>query len=230
MARHSLQYAAVNNAVTPPKKRGCLFYGCLALLLCGLILTVLAYAGYRYASRTINRWVNEYTDTAPLKIENVEISSAELSALQKRIAAFGEALESQRSELLLSADEINALIAKDPTLKDLRGKLFVIIEADRIKGKISLPLENIGPLKLKGRYLNGVATFKVFLERRNLSVRVDRVEVKGKPLPPVVLSELQKQNFGQEIQNNPEAGRTLKKFDSIQIKDGQLILKSKGKE
>jgi len=216
----------------PPRKRGCFFYGCLTLLLVVLLAGALGFVFYRYATNAVNRLVNEYTDTAPAKIEKVEISPAELAALNQRVASFAAALQNQQAgqELVLSADDINALIATDSNFKDLKDKLFVIIDGDRLKGKISLPLDNIGPLKLRGRYLNGLAGFNVSLEGTNLSVRIDTVEVKGKPLPAPVLSEFQKQNFARDLQRDPETARTLQKFDRIQVRDGTLVLKNRVKQ
>ena len=56
------------------------------------------------------------------------------------------------AELVLNATDLNVLIGENP---DLKGKLFVEFDDDQVKGKVSMPLPDIGPLKLKGRYLNG---------------------------------------------------------------------------
>lgn len=124
---------------------------------------------------------------------------------------------------MLTADDLNALIAQE---KEIQGKLFVRID-DRIKGELSLPLENIGPLKLKGRYLNGAVTFKVALADGTLDVRLDDVTVKGKPLPGMLLSEFKKQNFAREFQNDPKTAADIAKFESIQITNGTVILRNK---
>ena len=216
----------------PPRKRGCFFYGCLALLVMMLIAGVLGYVGYRYASNAVNRLVNDYTDTAPAPIEKVELSPSELNELKQRMGTFAQALQSQQSaqELVLTARDINALIATESNLSHLKDRLFVMIDDDRITGKISWPLENIGPLKLKGRFLNGVAAFNVSLEGTNLNVRIDSIEVKGKPLPPSVLAEFQKQNFAEDIRGDPEAAEALRKFDRIQVQDGAVVLKNRVKQ
>ena len=53
-----------------------------------------------------------------------------------------------------------------------------------------MPLKDIGPLKLQGRFLNGTATFKIALHGGTLDVRVENVAVQSKPLPPLLLAEL----------------------------------------
>jgi len=101
---------------------------------------------------------------------------------------------------------------------------------NRIRAKVSVPLDNFGPLKLKGRYLNGVGTFKASLENGVLVVTLDDLEAKGKPVPAPMLAQFKKQNLAQDIQGKPNAAATIAKFESIRIKDGAVILKNKVKE
>src|SRR5258706_8798135 len=149
----------MNSESNPPKPRGCFFYGCLTLAVLGLLALVLGVVGYYVVKATAARWINEYTATAPAEIEKVEYSPAQMQALRARLAAFKDALDHGKpsTELTLTAEDLNALIAQEP---QLQGKLFVRIDQDRIKGEISIPLETLGPLKLQGRYLNGSATFR----------------------------------------------------------------------
>lgn len=215
----------------PPKKRGCFFYGCLTLVILFLIGGLGTYLVVRYAVNRITQLVNNYTDTAPISLETVTLPPAQMSVLRDRVAAFGQALQNLATsqELVLTAEEINALIGSDPSFKAFKGQLLVVISGDQIKGKVSLPLPDIGPLKLKGRYLNGEAGFRVSLVSGELDVHLDNVIVKGQPLPAAIMAELKKNNLAAEFQKNPQNAANLEKFDSIQIKDGKLILRNKGK-
>ena len=219
----------VSNEQNPPKKRGCFFYGCISLVIVSVLGVLVAYLGFRYVMKTADRLIAEYTDTKPALIESVEVSPEQLNALQKRVAAFKAVLDAQKvsQELALSAEDLNALISSDPSFKDLKNKLFVNIEDDRIKGKVSIPLENLGPFKLKGRYLNGMAAFKVSLESGTLVVLLDELEVKGKSLPPQLLAQFRKQNLAQDAQSNTNTAQVIQKFESIRVKDGTVILKNK---
>ena len=222
------QYARMNDGSNPPKQRGCLFYGCLTLGILALLMIVgVIVVGY-FAKRAINRWVADYTDSAPAVIQRVEYPAEQLQALRARLKAFKEAMNQggESVELLLSADDLNALITAE---KDLSGKAFVQIDGETIKGNISLPLDDLGPLKLKGRYLNGTGAFKVALENGFLDVTLDTLEVKGKSLPQPLLKELKKQNLAKDVASEPEAKATIEKLQSIQIKDGKVILTSSGK-
>jgi len=209
----------------PPKKRGCLFYGCLAVIIFSLAASLLAYVGYRYLRNQLARFL----DTSPAPIETVELSPAERDGLQQRLAAFKEAMDGQKipRELTLTARDLNALIAATPEWK---GKLFAMIENGRIKGRISLPLADFGPFKLKGKYLNGAATFKASLETETLSVTIEQVEVKGQPLPAWILSKLRTQNLVQGLQNDPRRAPTIQKLESLRVVNDVVVLKNRIKE
>ena len=210
----------------PAKQRGCWFYGCLTLAILALLGGIAAWIAVRYAVRTASGWVEGYTSTNRIPIESVSISQGELKSLQDRVVSFSRTLDGQQGsrDLVLSADEINALIQNDPQYKDLRSKLHVMLEGDQIKGKLSMPLDDVG---FKDRYLNGLATIKVTLADGVLNINLKDVQVGDKPLPPAMLSELRKYNFAQNVQTDPDAQRSLQKFESIQVKDSKLIIRAK---
>lgn len=212
----------------PPKKRGCFFYGCLTLLILVALAALVVFLSYRYVVGT----VDSFTDTKPTPIETTEATPAELDAIRQRAERFGKALERQENaeEFVITAHEINALISNSPEYHEAKGKLFVLIEGGRIKGKVSIPLtEDIGPIKTKGRYLNGVATFRVALTNGTPLLNIDNLEVKGKPLPSVILNELKKKNMAEDISKDPQAANNLAKIDTFTVKDDQIIIRNKVK-
>ena len=60
-----------------------------------------------------------------------------------------------------------------------------------------------------------------------LVVGIDDVQVKGQPLPEPFLSELKKKNIGQEVIKDPQVQNTITKLESIDVRDGKLVLKNK---
>jgi len=210
----------------PPKKRGCLFYGCLAVIIFSLAASLLAYLGYRYLRHQLARFL----DTTPVPIETVEISPAERDGLQQRLATFKEAMDGQKipRELALTARDLNALIAAQAP--EWKGKVFAMIDNGRIKGRISLPLEDKGPLKLKGKYLNGIATFNASLEDGTLNVTIEQVEVKGQPLPAWILAKVRAQNPAQGLQSDPGRAQTIQKLESLRVVNDVVVLKNRIKE
>ncbi len=210
----------------PPKKRGCFFYGCLAVIIFGLAASLLAYVGYRYLRNQLARFL----DATPVPIKTVEISPAERDELQQRLAAFKEAMDGQKipRELVLTARDLNTLIAAQAP--EWKSKVFAMIENGRIKGRISLPLEDKGPLKLKGKYLNGIATFNASLEDGTLNVAIERVEVKGQPLPAWMLSKVRAYNLAQGLQSDPRSAQTIQKLESLRVVNDVVVLKNRIKE
>src|SRR6266404_3546892 len=145
----------------PKARRGCFFYGCLTGVTLLLIVLAGFLAGYRYARKMFN----DFTDSKPLPLPTVQLSQPQLDELQQRIERFREAVRQRQpaAPLALTANEINALIATDPDLKELKGKLYVTIEGGQLKGRISVPMEQVGLPVFRGRYLNGDGTFSVSL-------------------------------------------------------------------
>ena len=83
---------------------------------------------------------------------------------------------------------------------------------------------------LKGRYLNGSATFNLSFHNGALSVTPQTIIVKGKPLPEVFMQEIRKQNLATKPADDPDAAALLRGLDDIQIKEGKLVIVPKEKK
>ena len=214
----------------PPRKRfGCWFYGCVGLIVFVLVGALLLFLGGRYAFRQLERVALQHTDTQPIPIERVEVPPAELEAIQARMRTFHEALTAgkESKELVLTAHDINALIAGSPDFQEFRDKIFVMLEGDKAKARVSWPLRDLGPFKLKGRYLNATVAFKFEFQDGVLRLFLDDVQVKGAPLPPAILTRFRSENLAKDWQNNPQHATELQKYESIRLQDDKLILKNK---
>jgi hypothetical protein len=213
-----------------PKRRSCLFYGCItSLVLAAVVLVGLVFL-VRNASNVLNRLAIQYTEPVPAQLQRVEVSPAELQQIEQRVARFGQALDQQvADELVLTDREINALIAQSPAFKEFRDKLFVTIDGNTVKGQISLPLDNWGPLQLKGRYLNAEVAFRVSFRNGQLGVFMDQLRVKGQSLPGSIATAFGQQNLAEQWQRDPQAAAQIARFESIQVQDGKLILRCKGR-
>ena len=99
------------------------------------------------------------------------------------------------------------------------------MEGDKLKAQISLPLEMLKIGMLKGRYLNGEAELKASLSAGILVVTLESLEVNGKRPPEKFLAELRKQNLAKDAYDNPKNAEMIRRFESLEIKDGKIILK-----
>jgi hypothetical protein len=207
--------------------RGCFFYGCLTAVVLVVVAAVGGYFGIRYY---VNKLVNTYTDTAPLAIPTVETTQAEADALLEKVRTFKTALAGGTAEpLAIGTKELNTLIAFSPDFKDLKGKAYVAVEDDKLRGQISLPLDGLPLVGAKGRYLNGEAALKASLENGVLMVTLDSLKIKGQDAPSEVIAAFQKQNLAKDAYQNPDTAKVLSQLESISIKDGAMTIKPRAK-
>lgn len=216
----------MSNEINPAKKRGCLFYGCLSLVIVALLVVTVGILGYFFLKRTTEGLVRNFTEPGPARLERVEYSREQTDILQRKAAEFQQALEAGTNviDLTLTAEDLNALIS---TQRELKDKLFVRIDNEQVRGDISMPLTDLGPIKLGGRYLNASVVFNIVLTNGVLDIRLRDVTVKDKPLPAMVLSELRKNNLALEFQRDPKMASDIAKYDAIQITNGAVILRNK---
>lgn len=207
------------------KGRGCLFYGCFVALLLGLAIVGGTYFGVR---SVVNKFVNNYTSPTPMVLPVVDMPAAESEALRARVDDFRQALAggtNPPSPLALDTRELNALIATWPDFKPLKDRVYLSIQSNRLSGQISLPADQIVPLaRMKGRYLNGAAAFKVSMENGVLLVIMDSLQILADKVPENVMVKLRQQNLAKDVYANAHAAAALQRIGSITITDDQLVI------
>ncbi len=209
-------------------RRGCFFYGCITGLILLVIVVVAGVAGYYALKKKLTSWVDNYTDTQPMTLPTVSLSRDDLDKLNARFGTFKDSVRSNQptAPLVLTSDDLNGMLAESPDAKQSKGKLYVTLDGSKVKGDISLPLDDLGTTMtmFKGRYLNGSGTFNVSLHDGVLFVAPDMITVKGKPLPDAFMQGLRNANLAQGVTNNPDAMVILNKLKEIEIKDSKLIV------
>ena len=209
-------------------RRGCFFYGCIT----GLVLLVLVLGALMVGLHYVKKMVNQFTGTRPMELPTVQMSQGEISSLKQRFEAFQQAVREQRpaQPLTLTADDINALMGSSRNREALKGKFYVSLDGDKLKGEISMPLREVGVGMFKGRYLNGSATFNLSFHNGALSVTPQTITVKGKPLPEVFMQEIRKQNLAAQSVNDSNVVAVLQGLEDIQVKEGKLVIVPKEKQ
>jgi len=202
-------------------RRGCMFYGCML----GLVMLLLAAAGGLLGLHYAKKMLTNFTDAAPVPLPVVKMSEAEITQLHKRVDDFSEAVRSSRPAppLALTSDELNELIQTNPDLEEWKGKLYLTFEGNQIRGKISLPMDQVLPL-FRGRYLNGEGLFDISLKRGFLRLTARQLWVKGNPLPDKYMQEIRNQNLAKRFNSDPRVSIALDKLQSIDVKDGKLVI------
>lgn len=209
-------------------RRGCFFYGCITSLVLLVIVLGALLVGLHY----VKKMVNSFTETKPMELPTVQMSQAEVDRVKQRFEAFQQTVREQSATnpLVLTADDINALIAGSAELQSLKGKFYVRLEGDHLKGEVSMPLQEVGLRMFKGRYLNGSATFDLAFHNDMLFVTPQAILVKGKPVPEVYMQEIRKENLAVGLTNKPDAVAVLKGLRDIQVKEGKLVIVPKEKQ
>lgn len=204
----------------PRKKRGCLFYGCLATIVVSIIGVILVGVGIFFVYRGINELVKQYGEDAPRAIPVSELPPAELKNVHDRVTGFQAALEAAKPTppLVLTASEINALIDEHPQLK---GIIAIDLTGDKIRGQVSLPLERF---RFPGKFLNGAATFDVRIDNGLLLVTLDTLEVKGKLIPEEDMAKFRMENLAKSFGKDPKDAKQIARIEKIEVKDGKLII------
>jgi hypothetical protein len=207
---------------TPKRRRGCLFYGCLTGAVClAAILLALLLGVYQ-----LKKMFNQYTDNQPMPLPALQMSQPEIEQTQRSVEGFLDAVRAGRSTppLALTGDEINAIIAANPDLRALRNKVYVSIRGNQLKAQVSVPMEEIGLPRFKGRYLNGTATLAVSLQNGMLVLIPQEIVAKGKPLPEWYMSRIRRQNLAAGFNDNPRVSIAVDRLQDVQVKDGKLVI------
>jgi hypothetical protein len=210
--------------VQPPRKSrfGCFMWGCLSALIAGVLLCgVVGGGGYWW----IRTQVQKYTVVEGLDLPVIQIDEESLLALDERMEQFQQALEQESAEgleLVLTADELNALIQKN---EQLRGRVFVQIADGKISGQISIPTDGLPGGR--GRFLNASATAEASLRDGKLDVRLIDAEVRGEKVPEVVMQALAKENIAEEFTKDPDAAKFLSGIESMEIIEDRVILRTR---
>ncbi|MBE7499647.1 MAG: hypothetical protein HS113_04945 [Verrucomicrobiales bacterium] len=208
------------------KGRGCFFYGCLTLLVLFLVCAVALYFGLRYA---VSRMIAQYTAATPVAVPRVEGTPEEVQAVQARFLRFSDAIRAGQptDPLVLSEKDLNLLIQHTRELEQHKDHLHVAIEGRRLRGTVSLPLEQLGWSRLKGRYFNGVAELKASLENGVLLVTLDALEVNGKPVPEQMMLGIRGQNLARDVYKDARSMELLKRLERIEVDDGRVLVRAR---
>ncbi|HOX55546.1 MAG TPA: hypothetical protein P5205_05910 [Candidatus Paceibacterota bacterium] len=193
-------------AVKP--RRGCFFYGCITSLVLLVLLLAAGLIGLHYMKKLVNR----YTDTQPMKLPAVQMPPGEVRKLKQRFGAFEQAVGEHRPAptLALTADDINALVSSVLEQQPTQGNIHVTLEGDRMRGQVSVPMQEIGLSMFKGRYLNGSATFNLAFRDGALFVTAQTVTVKGKPLPEALMQAVRREPGGSPGRGTAGGGRAAR--------------------
>ncbi len=212
---------------TPPlqpekRRKGCLFYGCLTLVILCLAVLVGGGLGLYLLYQKAEAVAEKYAATEPMELPQVHYTQVDQDLFQERLKTFADGLAQGKPTvpLTLQGEDLNLLLASSPDLKVLSEGVRLKVEGDEVKGLVSLRLGDLGFPFFKDRYINGEISFQVSLADSRLTVSPREIRVNDKPLPGEYLAAIRQHNFAESANQNPDLKQTLDQIESIEVKDG----------
>jgi hypothetical protein len=181
----------------------------LSYVTCGLMIlagTVVAYARNR---------VTAYTSKSPIALPKQRLSRDHLARVERRLEKISNQVinypQVQR-DFLISTEEINTLVHKEPKLRD---KIFVKISDDQLKADVCFPADLLPGGA--GRFFNAEVTIEPKVENGKLKLTVKDALVDGQSVPEVWMKLVRERNFAKPLYNDAEIAQILANVESVMV-------------
>jgi len=177
--------------------------------------------------------VERYTATTPMPISTNPLPAIEQDELDDRVERFADAIEEGLTPepLLLSGQDLNALLQDLWEDEEIPGEMALRIEDGRLRSNLSIPLKpgfSIGPFTpdVEGRYLNGTVTFRVALKDGVLSTDIERFVMNGKTLPGWIVDAVEREFIDEQILDNKDLREFTDKLARVQVSADSILLEA----
>ena len=206
----------------PPKKRNWLLIGCLGTIaVVFLLIAAVVVGGWLWFRSLTNRYLADKPQPLPI----VELSRNEALQLDGKLQQVYQAVQqNQPFELELNTAELNSALSQNGDLKD---RVWLEIRDGKLRGKVSIPLDESGMKALQGRWLNGDATLNLTANSGNVRLSLQDLTVNGQSLPAQLLEGLREQNFIEGMTKEGEAAEYLQKVEAITFAGDKLRVRFK---
>lgn len=207
----------------PPKRRGfpcgCFLGGCLVSI---LLLVLAAGLGTYFLYSWYHSQLLKYTSETSLELPSMHITQQDVDDVVAKLEEFREQFDlgDAPQELILTEEEINTLIARNPELK---GRIYISIVEDNLRAEVSFPMDQWPGGR--GRFFNGSATLQIELEDGVLIARAVDVEVNGLRIPEPIMEPVRRENIAEPLNRDSEISKTLQRCKQLIIESNRIILK-----
>ena len=211
------------------------FAGCAILIAALLVMVFLIVFSVVTLFRQFNA-IARFTGEKPVRVEvsALEGKEADLNRLAERLEAARQQLDGNAEvSVALTPEELNLAIAAYEPFKELRGTFRVIAaEGDGLRIAISFPLngkprlsrkEEGGWITSDSRYLNGILVARPELLKREVVLKLDRIEVPGADVPREFIEQMSPYRITERYLTDPLLGPAMAKLTRVGIADGKLV-------
>lgn len=208
------------------------FYGCAIMSLAALVFGgIIAWSAYSLITQ--DKAIAVFTVDEPEKMPVVEITPEAKATLTKRFTDFAAAVAAgQGAELSLSVAELNAMLTMAPdsgygTYTELLRFEKTDPTKSTITGRISLPMNRLKFWEGKKRYLNGHATFLVYVHEEGIDAKVVDIKVPGKEVAEGFVAGMEIWPWVAPYRKIEPLGATLKAVKKVTVTADGITLSTK---
>ena len=197
-----------------------------------ILLVVAGFLVFGFVKGVIEDGVANFTTDQPVAIETPEFTPAQVKDATDRYEAFYAAMKAGQTPepLVLSAQDINALLFNHSDFKAIAGKGKVDIQDNLMKSAVSVNLEDLEiPVKfiadaVAGRYFNGEVTLSISMPSGRPTAFIEELEVNGMHPPEEMMAGLQQENLLKEAQSDPNLKKFFDQISDLKIENNQLVI------
>ncbi|MFK5924205.1 MAG: LmeA family phospholipid-binding protein [Verrucomicrobiota bacterium] len=195
-----------------------------------VIVTMLVFGGLAVLYIGVGYWMNSQLDAitapTPVEISVAKPSQQQIDSAYHKLEQIKQASETQAMvRIAFTAEDINALIASEALLTDLRGKAFVEkIDSQGIQTKVTQQLRSL-PLR-PDRFLNATIAFVPVVLRDSLVFEIHDVRVPGKEVPQGFIEGYSKQDFFKLDAKNEQLKPILLQLRRAYLEDDHVIIET----
>lgn len=168
-----------------------------------------------------------FTGDSPAEIKVLNPSEAQIKSLNDKLFAIKAATSQSKTErILLSADDLNTLIATAEILKDFRGTTFIQSITDRgIETRMTQPMRKI-PLTPGQRHLNAKFIFQPELRKRTIALRVIDIISDTGSIPEQFVKNYDTIGFFKIDPENPNIKPIIPKLSRVYVESGNVVIET----
>lgn len=229
------------SAVPPPQipasKGGCACcaMGCTTMFVVALLALALLLGGSWWL---LTKVVNDYTSSEPISVEVGPVSDEQFATANQKFEAVHEAVRRDQSITVeFTAAQLNALIARHPEFREMRGKFRVGIADSVVTLEMSVPLREIQLPKIRDRWLNASARFELIYHNEAFNFSLRSLTTNDREVPLNFLRGFEggfNKSFNEGFEKAKRADARSNEFwDSVKtlaVIDDRLVITTKGAE
>ena len=195
-------------------RAGFTWLGCVGVLAGIALICGLCFAGLALYLRSQFKTL---TSDKRVVLPSVVVTAEQMQQIEKRIDKMSQRSSGrtlQDRELMLTPEDINALISKEPRLSQ---SVFVKIVDEQLKADVSIPTDFLPGGE--GRFFNAEVTLQASIENDSLQLKIASVEVDGKPVAKSWIERFGANDFAKPLYNDAEISKLLENIEAVEIVD-----------